>query len=144
MLHPKFIFEKKRRLSPFFAGHMQGAYLLYIEVKRPIRLEIGAMGRIAFPAGRYVYVGSAHKGIEARLARHRRLAEQKSGKLHWHIDYLLTNMHVRWMKEEAFENGDECELSQQIASKKGVAIPAPGFGSSDCRSGCKSHLYFLQ
>jgi Uri superfamily endonuclease len=122
---------------------MQGSYVLYIEVKRPIRMEVGAMGRIAFPAGQYVYVGSAHRGIEARLARHRRLAEQKSGKLHWHIDYLLTHKNVRWIKEEAIENGVECELSQQIAAQKGAMIPAPGFGSSDCRSGCKSHLYLL-
>jgi Uri superfamily endonuclease len=122
---------------------MQGAYLLFIEVKRAIRLEVGALGKVAFPAGKYVYVGSAHRGIEARIARHRRLAEQKSGKLHWHIDYLLVNKNVRWVREKALEDGDECALSKQIAAKKGVAVPAPGFGSSDCLSGCKAHLYFL-
>jgi Uri superfamily endonuclease len=122
---------------------MQGAYLLYIQVKRPIRLEVGAMGMIAFPAGQYVYVGSAHSGIEARTARHRRLAEQKSGKLHWHIDYLLTNKHVQWVREEAYEDKNECALSKQIAAKKGVTVPVPGFGASDCRSGCISHLYLV-
>jgi Uri superfamily endonuclease len=26
---------------------------------------------------------------------------------------------------------------------KGVTAPVPGFGSSDCRAGCKAHLYRL-
>jgi Uri superfamily endonuclease len=122
---------------------MQGAYLIYIEVKRALKLEVGALGKISLPAGWYVYVGSAHRGIEARVARHRRLAEQKCGKLHWHIDYLLMSKHVRWIKEEAYEAGHECELSQQIAARRGVSTPIPGFGASDCRSGCKAHLYLL-
>jgi Uri superfamily endonuclease len=122
---------------------MQGAYLLYIKVKRLLKLDVGALGSVSFPVGKYVYVGSAHCGIETRIARHRRLAEGKAGKLHWHIDYLLVNRHVQWLGEEAFEDGAECIISKRIADKKGVAVPVPGFGASDCPSGCRAHLYLL-
>jgi Uri superfamily endonuclease len=122
---------------------MQGAYLLFIKIKRPLRLEVGALGRAFLPAGRYVYVGSACRGIEARIARHRRLAEGEVKKIHWHIDHLLANRHTQWAGEEALEDGVECAISRHIASQKGVTAPVPGFGASDCRSGCKAHLYLL-
>ena len=41
----------------------RGAYLLYFELSRSITLEAGALGRVRFPSGRYIYVGSARSGI---------------------------------------------------------------------------------
>ncbi len=122
---------------------MRGAYLLFIDIIQPLRLEVGALGMTSLPAGRYVYVGSACGGIEARIARHRRLAERKTGKVHWHIDHLLVNRDIYWVGEQALEGGAECAISGQIAAIKGVTAPVPGFGASDCRSGCEAHFYLL-
>lgn len=77
------------------------------------------------------------------MSRHKRLADEKAGKLHWHIDYLLVNPHTEWAGEAVLENGIECRISKRIAAMRGVTAPVPGFGSSDCRSGCTAHLYFL-
>jgi Uri superfamily endonuclease len=101
------------------------------------------LGSAFFPAGRYVYVGSALRGIVARVARHRRLAAQKTGKLHWHIDYLLVHPLVQWAGEQFLENGVECDISKKIEATDGVTAPVPGFGSSDCRAACRAHLYLL-
>jgi Uri superfamily endonuclease len=104
---------------------------------------VGSLGRALFPAGRYAYVGSARRGIADRVSRHKRLALRKEGKLHWHIDYLLVNPHTQWAGEEALENGIECRISKHIAATSGVTVPVSGFGSSDCRAGCRAHLYLL-
>ena len=66
---------------------MKGTYCLIIELKKSIKTKIGALGKIEFMPGYYVYVGSAMNSIESRVKRH--LADDK--KLHWHIDYLLKN-----------------------------------------------------
>jgi Uri superfamily endonuclease len=121
----------------------QGAYILYLHIKKPLKLTVGSLGKTAFPAGLYAYAGSACRGAASRLARHRRLAETKSGKIHWHIDYLLVHPQTLWAGATMLEDGMECNISKEIASKKGVIAPVPGFGSSDCRSGCEAHLYHL-
>jgi len=121
----------------------QGAYILYLQIKNPLKLDVGSLGTASFPAGLYAYVGSARGGITARMARHRRLAETKAGKIHWHIDRLLAHPQTVWARETILENGRECKVSKKIASQKGVTAPVPGFGSSDCRSGCAAHLYLL-
>ena len=72
----------------------RGAYVLYFDIELPLTLQVGSLGSSVFPAGRYAYVGSARRGIAARVLRHKRLALQKEGKLHWHIDYLLINRHT--------------------------------------------------
>jgi Uri superfamily endonuclease len=121
----------------------RGAYVLYFNIKIPLTLQVGSLGLSVFPAGRYIYVGSARRGIAARVLRHKRLALQKDGKLHWHIDYLLVHRHTELSGEEAWENGIECRISKRIAAMSGVTVPVPGFGSSDCRAGCRAHLYLL-
>ena len=60
-------------------------YQLAIRIGRPIRIRVGRLGEFEFPAGRYVYTGSARRGLEARVRRHLSRAKR----LHWHIDYLL-------------------------------------------------------
>ncbi len=119
----------------------KGAYLLYLDVQRPLTLKVGILGSSFFPAGQYVYVGSASGGIDQRIARHKRLAAQKTGKIHWHIDWLLTNPSVRLIRGKALAGSRECEISRKIASKSGVIAPVAHFGSTDCRSGCIAHLY---
>ena len=110
---------------------MAVAYQLVIEVARPVRITVGSLGRCAFPAGRYVYTGSAMRNPEARIARH--LARAKT--LRWHIDYLLNAPGVRIVDVLRFEE-PECAVNRGTAGE----IVVPRFGASDCRAGCGSHL----
>ena len=82
-------------------------------------------------AGTYVYTGSARRGLEARLARHLR----SSKRLHWHVDHLLAVPGVRIVAVRRSRLA-ECRL-QALTPGRPVL---PGFGASDCRAGCGSHL----
>ena len=106
-------------------------YQLLIEVEAPVRVQVGRFGCFDFPAGLYCYTGSALRNFEARIRRH--LSTTK--KLRWHIDYLLAapGVHVREVRRFA---EPECEINQRGAGEALV----PGFGASDCRAGCGSHL----
>jgi Uri superfamily endonuclease len=75
------------------------SYQLVIEVPSAVRVQIGRLGEFEFPAGTYVYTGSARRNLEARLARPKRAEKQ----LRWHIDYLLAVQGVRrtWNKHPA-------------------------------------------
>lgn len=106
-------------------------YQLLIEVCKPIRVTVGRLGEFAMPAGLYVYTGSARRNFEARIARHLR----RDKKLRWHIDYLLASRDVRVSRVERSIQ-PECTVNQSTDGD----IVVPGFGASDCRSGCKSHL----
>jgi Uri superfamily endonuclease len=109
-------------------------YQLRIHVAQALRLNIGALGEFAFPAGCYVYTGSAQRNFEARIARHLRDAK----KIRWHIDYLLTAPGVT-VTQVIRSDADECPLNQATPGD----LPVPGFGASDCRAGCGSHLKYL-
>jgi Uri superfamily endonuclease len=106
-------------------------YQLVIEVVQPVHVAIGALGVFVFPAGRYVYTGSARRNPEARIARH--LARSKT--LRWHVDYLLDAPGVRIVDVWRFDE-PECAVNRSTAGE----IPVTGFGASDCRAGCGSHL----
>jgi Uri superfamily endonuclease len=43
---------------------------LAISVSKGIQLNIGALSRISFEKGTYVYVGSAQNNLEKRVDRH--------------------------------------------------------------------------
>jgi endonuclease-3 len=118
-----------------------GAYLLWLEVRRKINVAAGALGEIGLEPGTYIYVGSARRNIGARVARHRRLADGKAGRVHWHIDYLLTHPGVRLARVAACAGADECSVSKQLARRGGTSAAVPRFGASDCRGGCPAHLY---
>jgi Uri superfamily endonuclease len=109
------------------------SYQLVIEVPSPLHLPVGRLGEHEFPAGTYVYTGSARRGFEARLARHAR-AEKR---LRWHIDYLLAAPGVRIVRVVRSRR-DECRLNQAV---KGTVTVA-GFGASDCTAGCGGHLKY--
>lgn len=115
---------------------MRGAntYQLVIELTAPVRLQIGRLGRFDFPAGRYVYTGSARRTLAARVARH--LSQHK--RLRWHIDYLLVSGRARVTAVRSSRRA-ECALNRATPG----AVPVPRFGASDCRAGCGSHLKYL-
>jgi Uri superfamily endonuclease len=106
-------------------------YQLAIETKRAMRIQVGRLGEFLFPAGHYVYTGSARRGLEARIRRH--LSGDK--RLHWHIDYLLAAPGVQITGVSTFD-ATECALNRRTPGE----IVVEGFGSSDCASGCGSHL----
>lgn len=109
------------------------SYQLVIEVERPVRCRVGRLGVFEFPAGYYLYTGSALRNFEARVARHQRPAKR----LRWHIDYLLAAPGVR-IRKVLRSRRNECALHQATAGRVLVA----GFGASDCRAGCGSHLKY--
>ncbi|HJW04520.1 MAG TPA: GIY-YIG nuclease family protein [Azospira sp.] len=109
-------------------------YQLLIQVAAAIDVSVGRLGLCHFPAGRYVYTGSAKRNIGARVARH--LSRKK--RLHWHIDYLLMAPGVQVAGTRLFDE-PECQINRNMP---GVVL-VPGFGSTDCRAGCGSHLKYL-
>ncbi|MFQ5823475.1 MAG: DUF123 domain-containing protein [bacterium] len=119
----------------------QGAYQILIDLTSEALIKIGALGNIYFPAGCYVYTGSALHGLSARVARH--LRAEKS--LHWHIDYLLTYEFSRIIQIHLFPSQLrlECQLNQTMRKKLSAQPFAPGFGASDCTNGCISHISYL-
>lgn len=110
------------------------SYQLLIELAVPVQVTVGRLGTFDFPAGRYVYTGSARRHLEARIRRH--LSVHK--RLRWHIDYLLAAPGVRVFDVRRSVR-PECELAQSVGGR----VVVPGFGASDCRSGCGSHLRWL-
>ena len=106
-------------------------YQLLIEVTLQVRVEVGRLGVFDFPAGTYVYTGSARKNFEARVSRH--LLPDK--KRRWHIDYLLAAPGVV-LREVLRYSSPECAINRQLVGE----IVVPGFGASDCRAACVSHL----
>lgn len=121
-------------LPPSLPGH--GTYVLVITLGRPIRIRVGALGRLHFKRGVYVYVGSARRGLPSRIRRH--ISKRK--RLRWHIDWITSHrvFEIRgvWVSEAV---GVECRLAEVISKQADGFIPC--FGSSDCR--CRSHLIFF-
>jgi Uri superfamily endonuclease len=129
-----------------------GSYALWLHLSQTHDLTIGRLGTFALPAGDYVYLGSARGpgGLRARLGRHLR----GDGKPHWHIDWLRAVAQARgfgfWVHDRRRDTiyrvptTTECNLSQQLATLPKFEIVAPGFGASDCRSGCAAHLVYFQ
>jgi len=108
-------------------------YQLVFQLRETTRLQIGKLGLFDFPAGFYIYTGSAKKNIQARVQRH--VCREK--KLRWHIDYLLAAPAVE-MIDIYYYTEPECAIHQQSAGQ----ILIPHFGASDCRNQCGSHLRF--
>ena len=125
---------------------MTGAYQIVLRLRRPQTIWVGPrLGARRFPAGWYVYTGSAmgSGGIEPRVRRH--LDRAKTTR-HWHIDYLTTHPHVsvEAVLRYPARRGQECAINRSTAHLPGAAVPVPGFGNSDRgKSGactCAAHL----
>ena len=114
---------------------VSGAYILLIDLDRPLALDIPTLAPATLPPGRYAYCGSARGpgGIRARVRRH--LKPDK--KPHWHIDRLTGPGRI--VSASGYPDGHECTLFTRLLSHPDVTVPVPGFGSTDCRH-CPSHL----
>jgi sugar fermentation stimulation protein A len=111
-----------------------GRYAVEIHLLQEMTVRVGQLGTLSLQAGAYVYVGSARRGLAARLNRHARAAKP----LRWHIDYLTAHAPARRAALWPLTVG-ECELARCLQAAGGVVVP--GFGSSDCR--CGGHLLYL-
>jgi Uri superfamily endonuclease len=133
-----------------FLPSSSGEYILELHLVKPSILQIGRLGVFPFPAGAYLYFGSARGpgGLRARLTRH--LLPACSHPAHWHIDYLRAVAEVRAVGylavscQEPAARHLECRWSQAVASLSGSLVPVPGFGASDCHSRCPAHLLAIQ
>lgn len=110
------------------------SYQIQILVAKPVVVNVGRLGRFEFPAGTYVYTGSARQNLEARVARH--FSNVK--KLRWHIDYLLSEETVQIIGVKLYRES-ECHVNQRTSG----SILVARFGATDCRHGCGSHLKYL-
>ena len=119
----------------------RGSYVLVLELKRSRVLTIGRLGEVTLSAGVYAYAGSAFGsgGLRSRLGRHLR----GDGAKHWHIDTVRAVAEVQNCFYTVSDTRLECAWSQALAALPDATIPVPGFGSSDCRSGCGAHLIAL-
>jgi Uri superfamily endonuclease len=117
---------------------VRGTYVLLLHQEASRRIVVGALGAVEFPAGWYVYVGSAHGpgGLSARLARHRRRTKER---LHWHIDYIRAYMELVEVWTSSCDARQECEWAAAASALAGASVIAPRFGASDCR--CVAHLF---
>ena len=110
------------------------SYQLFIYLSQDCNISIGKLGTFNFLKGRYIYTGSAKKNLSSRLERH----FMKKKKLHWHIDFFLNNKFTKIINVTKSQQ-EECDLNK--SSKGNVLVN--GFGSSDCKQLCRSHLKFI-
>jgi len=123
---------------------IKGSYTLIISLERRLSLRIGSLGIPEFSPGFYLYTGSALNGLRNRLSRHLR---NQNKKCHWHIDYFLKCPQARIQEIWLYPGTghQECYLNQRVAALSGAKNVVHGFGASDCKAGCRSHLiYFSQ
>lgn len=118
-------------------GTEKGTYALLLCLDRETNISVGRLGLFSFPAGYYLYFGSALGGLFPRLRRH--LDRDKRPR--WHIDYLRRYSQVIEVWYVLSGEHLECAWCQIAAAMPQAQSVIPGFGSSDCR--CRSHLLYF-
>ena len=111
-----------------------GTYVLVISLGSDLTTEVGALGTLSFPAGVYLYTGSALGGLDQRVSRH--IRHEKTVK--WHIDRLTVAADSVIAYESYPDYVPECELAS-MAGDCGMVPSVDGFGCSDCS--CRTHLF---
>ncbi len=116
-----------------------GTYALLIRVAAPLRIQPGRLGSVTLDTGWAVYVGSAlgPGGLRARVGRHLRQEKRP----HWHIDALTGAAPVVAVWAAVTGERLECRWAAALRDLAGTAIPARGFGASDCQ--CEAHLLIV-
>lgn len=118
----------------------RGTYALVLANRKTGCVRIGKHGALALQPGYYVYVGSAlgPGGLAARIQHHRQIADRP----HWHIDYLRAACDLVEVWFTTAIGRHEHGWAKAVVRMPGVAVPMPGFGSSDCA--CPTHLFWFQ
>ena len=108
-------------------------YQLLIHLAATVTVQVGRFGGFTFPAGYFCYTGSARRNLAARVRRHC----SRDKRLRWHVDYLLAAEGARVVATRTTCQ-HECAANAALPGE----VLVPGFGSSDCRAGCGSHLKY--
>jgi len=111
-----------------------GVYIALFRLDESPEICVGRFGEFTFPAGVWLYVGSAQRNLQARLDRHGR----RDKKLRWHIDYLSARATMLGAIMIPGAKRRECEIAAQLAEL--YQRPIRNFGASDCR--CGGHLFY--
>ena len=123
----------------------KGNYTLLFFIQVPKQIAVGKLGSGEFKKGYYAYTGSAFgKGsssLGGRILRH--VKKQKTRR--WHIDYLLSDADVclKVIVAGAMGQKMECAINRRLRDTFHAQVPLSGFGSSDCKEHCGSHLLYL-
>lgn len=118
-----------------------GIYIVIGLLPSKLQLMIKSFGTIHLSPGLYCYCGSARGsgGLRARIGRHLKMNTKKF----WHFDYFKTYLQITQVWWQTGEDELECGIAQFLADESGALVPVNGFGSSDCRNGCVSHLIYF-
>lgn len=116
---------------------LPGTYTLILSSSIDKPVNIGKIGTLFLKSGFYVYIGSAFGpgGLKARLKHH----FNHSSRPHWHLDYLSPILSVCEIWYSYDQTRREHQWAKIHLQTRGVTLPLPGFGSSDCR--CPSHFF---
>jgi len=116
-----------------------GTYLLQLNCRRPAVVEVGKAGPLHLQPGVYLYIGSAFGpgGLATRLRHH---LQPAAARPHWHLDYLRPNLQPAKLWYTTDPGCWEHHWATVLAAVRGMRIPQPGLGASDCR--CASHLFY--
>jgi len=117
-------------------AHDRGAYLVIFRLPKKKIIRVGSLGDLSLAGGYYTYVGSARRGLSARIERHRRLRK----KTFWHIDDLRAQADFHAALPVRSADDLECKMASAMSSLSEGSVP--GFGCSDC--GCPSHLFWTR
>lgn len=117
-------------------GNSPGTYILVIALPHKCTFEVGSLGKVPFERGYYLYVGSALAGLQSRLQRHMRARKR----LHWHIDYLLEQGHIREIWYHQDPKRHECTWADVLQRMADIVPSKVPFGASDCD--CRTHLFY--
>ena len=119
----------------------KGNYILVMKLEKTVKRLINRFGKIELLPGYYFYCGSAQGsgGIRGRVCRHLR----NSSKKQWHIDHIKDQMQIMEVWYQVDSDNRECEFSKFFINQEFSMVAVEGFGASDCRKKCKSHLIML-
>jgi sugar fermentation stimulation protein A len=115
----------------------RGAYLILARLNEARSTGVGSLGLRNFPAGWYLYIGSARKGLTARTARHLRRGRKRK---HWHMDYFVDCADE--LRSFPIRSGEdlECELAARFSALADDTVAR--FGAGDCS--CPSHMAYYR
>ena len=86
-------------------------------------------------------MGFGSQSLGGRVSRH----ILKVKRLRWHIDWLLAEEKAKIVAffTRKSHRRLECVVNQAIKNRCRGRVLFPGFGASDCRSACISHLLYF-
>lgn len=125
---------------------MKGTYTLVIRLEKEARIEVQKLGSFILRKGYYAYTGSAlgdgAVSLQNRVERHLKKRKVK----HWHIDFLVASKNATVNCVVAAESSvnRECQVNSTIKEVEGATVPIVGFGASDCKHNCGSHLVYFR